>query len=267
MPALATCERERERSLRIQAPSVDLTHCLSLSSYSLSGPAPIISILPSSPHPLHAFFGLPPATPLSISLTSPSSLALPPTCSDTEPGITSSQGHGRLPLSAYVDAVRRIQPDIVWAPADARSGLGGNRGERRGADRTLSWLKDFASALEVEPTAPAPALWVELMGGLTARARTAFSSSLLDNSLDQHVSGYVLPLPSLRTRFATLKEGAPSSSPAAFISIVPDLLSASLKGLPDAKARIAPGTLSPHEILTLVEVSQPFPRSPSRSGH
>jgi hypothetical protein len=242
---------------------------------SLYLPAPLNKLLSASTSlsPLADHLILPPpSTILSLSLLNPTSHLVPlPSRPDSLSAI-SQKGHHPVTPSTYYTSALALKPDILWAAADTRSGLDDgipnrskdapnlDKQEVRGGERTVKWIGELVDAVKKEEGTK-PVLWTELVGGSQPGARETFSSQLVSTDLDAHLSGYTLPLSSLRTRILNpsnppnklsppTRQPLPSSSE--FLPALIPLAQASFAPLPLDKPRLASAALSPHEILALV---------------
>ena len=241
--------------------------CSDLLPPSLSLPTPLTTLLPhaTTQHPLHSHLVLPPSsTILSLSLPNPTSHLVPLPYKPQSLTAISSKGFHSITPAEYYSAALALKPDILWAGADTRSGLddgkamGGKdkpnpeKQEQRGAERTMKWVGELAEAVEkrkAEKGEAIPVLWTELVGGANATTREKFSSILVSSGLDEHLGGYTLPLPSLRTRIDSppnppSRLGVSShplpNSPLFLPKLIP-LAQASLSPLPVDKPRLASG--------------------------
>lgn len=249
--------------------------------FSYAQPKTIPGILQrSASFPLHTHLLFPPsATILSLSLTDPASALPPPPTTNTLVPCRVSKGVTSFPPRDFHHVALALQPDIIWALSDLHSGLEPPSGtgknsqgkkERRGVERTVRWLNELVETKQASPDPARSSIWVELMGGVDQRSRKAFVEGLVgeppfpstvSSPLDDSVAGYVLPLSMLRQRLHPSQPTTRSvlgvihhpSPTEGFVSELEPLLEASFGPLPVGKPRYAPGALSPHEILALVE--------------
>jgi queuine tRNA-ribosyltransferase len=118
-------------------------------------------------------------------------------------------------------------------------------------ERSFNWL-----LYQLIPESRPPNLFVQLVGGSVAQARTSFAKSILEpldekerfqvpdlKNLDEGVAGYSFDLVPICASF--LEE--PSQE------VVTELLQASLHPLPETKPRLVNGTKNPHQVLRFIQ--------------
>jgi hypothetical protein len=159
--------------------------------------------------------------------------------------------------------MQSCQPDFVLALSDTpfTPPPYSQRRLTRSIDRSLAWLAHFLHP----PRLPSCHLLVHMAGDSNIPARRAFSEGLLETlhgkeaeavaplqRLDDGVAGYVFDLAPLRRSLLKTSTSASPAIPTTLDPLLP-ILQASLDSLPPHKLRLVNTTVTPHEILHLMQ--------------
>ncbi|KAI5832796.1 hypothetical protein K523DRAFT_297441 [Schizophyllum commune Tattone D] len=236
---------------------------------------PPVPTLQKGADPLHAFLGFPSERHIvSMALRDPhDAREMPP---NTAEYVTARcvRGVRRVTPAQWRTYVTACAPDIVLALPDIpfTAPPHSQKRQEKSIARTAQWAAQLLA-----PDMPRMNVLVQMAGGASAAARRAFADNLREELYDKEAEaiaphkciddgllGYVFDLEPLRLAMAAEdekhgKSRAPSD-PAAPIqaasALRPDLaplLCASLERLPSSKPRIVHSSLSPHEMLRLIQ--------------
>jgi queuine/archaeosine tRNA-ribosyltransferase len=157
--------------------------------------------------------------------------------------------------ATYKSMISEIKPDIVFAQGDTCIGNAPHSQKRltKEIERSCTWLLELLS----KPHRPSN-IFLTLVGGESPEARSAFSRALLEPpdererklleelaNLDSGIFGYTIDLAPLRLTLSTVGKSIDEG--------VNDMIEASLKDLSANKPRLATSTISPFEVLRLVD--------------
>ncbi|KAL1703351.1 tRNA-guanine(15) transglycosylase-like protein [Schizophyllum commune] len=243
---------------------------------------PPVPTLQKGADPLHAFLGFPSERHIvSMALRDPhDAREMPP---NTAEYVTARcvRGVRRVTPAQWKSYVTACAPDIVLALPDIpfTAPPHSQKRQEKSIARTAQWAAQLLA-----PDLPRMNVLVQMAGGASAAARRAFADNLREELYDKEAEaiaphkciddgllGYVFDLEPLRLAVAAEGEkhgkgresdapAAPFDAPAAPIqaasALRPDLaplLCASLERLPSTKPRIAHSSLSPREMLRLIQ--------------
>ncbi|KAF9069753.1 tRNA-guanine(15) transglycosylase-like protein [Rhodocollybia butyracea] len=163
-----------------------------------------------------------------------------------------------LDWRSYVDSCK---PDIIFSLSDTPFTPAPYSQKRltKSIERSALWLADMLQYPETGPITRPGNIFVQMAGGASAPARSAFAESLVEGlqgkeaeamrplkCLDEGVAGYVVEMVPLRLSIQGFHD--PSPNPATVTS----LIQASLSSLSLSKPRLVTCTRGPHEIIRLV---------------
>ncbi|KAG5728442.1 Queuine tRNA-ribosyltransferase-like protein [Termitomyces sp. T112] len=209
------------------SPAIGLVHVPFESFLEQTPPVPTVL---GGAHALHRFLGFDPDKHiLALSARDPADTRTMPPNGNSHLNAYCLRGVRKLAAQEWTSHVTACSPDLVVALSDTphTSPPFSQKRLTKSIERSLAWLAALLGS---------PAAILVPLAGCTARARSAFSTSLVSPSIgdlptyDAGIAGYTLDV---------------SLHP-------PSLLQTSLLPLPPTKPRFVHGTSSPHHMLRLI---------------